>query len=220
MALSPVFVVRRTFVDLAADERPLPRGRFCTDSVLSNLKLSGMDDSFLTDCTSTDDGASDGSPYVWADEESEDEDSEVDERTTVMLQGLDLTLDRAGLLRVLHTSSFCGSFDFIYVPCDFQSFLPQGFGVVNFTSHRDALSFQRQPPVELGNVRVLWSDKEQGLSENVERYRNSPVMHASVPDCCRPSLVQGDELAPLPMPTKAIKAPKIKKRTSRPELCA
>lgn len=223
MALSPMFVVKRTFVGLAEDNRPLPRGRFCTDSMLINVKLCDMelsDDSVLSDCVSTDDGASDGAPIVWADEESADEDSEVDERTTVMLQGLEISLDREGLLCVLNSSSFCGSFDFVYVPCDFHTFLPQGFAVVNFANHSDAWTFQQQPPAVLSNVRVLWSDREQGLAENVERYRNSPVMHASVPDCCRPSLVQQDVLVPLPKPTKAINAPKIKRRISRPDLSA
>eukprot|EP00971_Amphidinium_carterae_P024843 490292-Amphidinium_carterae.2 len=33
---------------------------------------------------------------------------------------------------------------------------------------------------------VDWNDRQQGLAPLVERYRNSPVMHESVPEDCGP----------------------------------
>lgn len=158
---------------------------------------------------STDSGSeTDTAASRWADE-SEDE---LDERTTVMLRGLDSNIDRDALLRVLNASRFRGCFDFIYVPCDFNTQQPQGFAFVNCTSHRDAQKLRLHPPASLGAiVQTLWSDKEQRLAENVGRYRNSPVMHASLPEHSRPSLVEMDMLVALPPPTKAIKAPKVKR---------
>merc|ERR1711959_790822 len=125
----------------------------------------------------------------WADES----DDELDGRTTVMLRGLDSSMDRDELLRVLNASRFRGCFDFLYVPCDFNTRQPQGFGFVNFTNNMDARRFQLQPPASLGvDAQTLWSDKEQGLAENVGRYRNSPIMHPSLPEHFRPSLVRMD----------------------------
>merc|ERR1719146_492709 len=50
----------------------------------------------------------------------------------------------------------------------------------------------------------------RGLAENVERYRNSPLMHESVPMECKPALydVDGRRIA-FPSPTKAIPKPRI-----------
>jgi hypothetical protein len=157
-----------------------------------------------TDCGSE----TDSTVSRWADES----DDEFDGRTTVMIRGLDATMDRDELLRALNVSHFRGSFDFIYVPCDFNTHRPQGFAFVNFTSHRDAHKFQLQPPASLGaEACTLWSDKEQGLAENMARYRNSPVMHPSLPEHLRPSLVRIDTLVALPKPTRPIKAPKVKR---------
>merc|ERR1719329_1060716 len=64
----------------------------------------------------------------WADELED----ELDVRTTVMLRGLDSCMDRDALLRVLNSSRFRGCFDFLYVPCGFNTLQPQGFAFVNF----------------------------------------------------------------------------------------
>jgi hypothetical protein len=162
-----------------------------------------MDSSRSTECGSETDSA----PSRWADESND----ELDERTTVMLRGLDSSMDRDELLRVLNASCFRGCFDFMYVPCDLTAQLPKGFAFINFTRHADAEEFQLQPPTSFGAAaRAFWSDKEQGLAENVARYRNSPLMHRSVPKHLRPSLVRMDSLVALPQPTRNLKAPKVK----------
>lgn len=58
---------------------------------------------------------------------------------------------------------------------------------------------------------VAWNDKQQGLPALVERYRNSPVMHASVPEECKPVIISDGRRAPFPAPTQKVKAPKIGK---------
>lgn len=218
MALASSFIVKRTFLELA-EELQLPRARFSTDSFLSTSKVDDMDRSCspkLSDMEggpSTDSGTETESPSSrWAD----DSEDELDARTTVMLQGLNLRMDRDELLVALNASRFRGRFDFIYVPCDFNTWQPQGFGFINFARHVDAEQFRLQPPASLGaDARTLWSDKEQGLAENVGRYRNSPVMHPTVPERSRPSLVHMDSLVALPHPTRQIKAPKVKRALCR-----
>jgi len=58
---------------------------------------------------------------------------------------------------------------------------------------------------------VVWNDKCQGLSELVERYRNSPVMHASVPQECKPVIFLNGRTVKFPEPTQQIKPPKVAK---------
>merc|ERR1712070_1091073 len=58
-----------------------------------------------------------------------------------------------------------------------------------------------------------WSDPYQGLAANVERYRNSPVMHESVDDEHKPVVFFGGVRQAFPPPTKLIKAPKTVHRS-------
>jgi hypothetical protein len=53
---------------------------------------------------------------------------------------------------------------------------------------------------------VCWSTL-QGHQSHVERYRNSPVMHESVPDDFKPLLFVDGQRIPFPEPTKRIREP-------------
>lgn len=129
-----------------------------------------------------------------------------------MLRGLDSSMSRNELLRVLNASTFRGRFDFVYVPYDLETRRPKGFAFVNFSTHMDAEEFQLEPPASLGvDARAFWSHKEQGLAQNVDRYRNSDIMHRSVPKHFRPSLVKMDAFVALPQPMRTLKAPKLKR---------
>jgi hypothetical protein len=242
MAFTPPFVVSRTFLELAEESR-LRRPRFNSEGVLSIFMPDNLDGGLSTDrgievndvevtpevayvehcCSpiidvesslSTDCGSEADSTVSCRADQSGDE---LDARTTVMLRGLDSSMDREKLLRVLNASRFRGCFDFIYAPCDLSTQKPKGFGFVNFISHMDAHEFLVQSLASLGlgaDAQAFWSDKEQGLAENVGRYRNSPIMHRSVPKHFRPSLVRMDSLVPLPQPTRTLKPPKVKRASS------
>merc|ERR1719384_1088623 len=56
--------------------------------------------------------------------------------------------------------------------------------------------------------KVSWSDPHQGLDAHVKRYRNSPLMHESVPDSYRPVLFSHGVRVPFPPPTKRVKPPR------------
>merc|ERR1719350_2632681 len=60
---------------------------------------------------------------------------------------------------------------------------------------------------------VVWNDKHQGLAALVERYRNSPVMHESVPETCKPILLCNGRITQFPSPTQRIKPPRVCKKS-------
>merc|ERR1711959_365651 len=59
---------------------------------------------------------------------------------------------------------------------------------------------------------VCWGDPLQGLEAHVERYRNSPVMHQSVPDEYKPAVFVNGIRSTFPSPTKRIRT--LKKHIS------
>jgi len=50
----------------------------------------------------------------------------------------------------------------------------------------------------------------QGLEDNIERYRNSPVMHEAVPAQYKPLLFDGGVPVAFPAPTKSIRFPRLR----------
>lgn len=140
-------------------------------------------------------------------------------KTTVMLRNLPNNYTRELLLDLLQREGFGGTFDFVYLPIDFKSQAGLGYAFVNFTTPADAT---RCWPVFEGFTNwsmpsskvcsVTWGNPLQGLSAHVERYRDSPVMHQSVPDEWKPVLFVDRVRVPFPPPTKPIKLPKLRVR--------
>lgn len=149
---------------------------------------------------------------------------ETQEKTTLMLRNLPAGYTRQLVQELLEDEGFDGCFDFVYMPMDFNSSCGLGYCFVNFVSASDAsrcwqvLDGYAEWTCPSGSApsdkvcEVRWSEPQQGLLSNIERYRNSPVMHASVPDLWKPALFQSGARLPFPLPTKAVKAPKLKGR--------
>jgi RNA recognition motif-containing protein len=140
---------------------------------------------------------------------------EQDGRTTLMLRNLPKSYTRSQLLRILDDEGFRGSYCFIYVPTDFKSFSGFGYAFVAFHQHEDAVrAKQHFQGYSWGegeqSCDVAWSGPVQGRQQHVERYRNSPVMHESVPDEYKPAVFENGERMPFPAPTKAIRAPRLR----------
>merc|ERR1719343_678913 len=137
--------------------------------------------------------------------------------TTVMLRNLPDGMTHRKLLELLDSHGFAGKYDFAYLPVSFDTLAAMDFAFVNMTTPEDAQSIRahfegfRWHAPSTAACRVVWNDKQQGLSALVERYRNSPVMHESVPDECKPIILTGGRRVPFPPPTQKIKAPKILK---------
>jgi len=134
--------------------------------------------------------------------------------TTVMLRNLPDGMTHGKLLELLDSQGFAGRYDFAYLPVAFDTLAAMDFAFVNMATPEDAQSIRshlegfKWGASSTAVCRVVWNDKQQGLQALVERYRNSPVMHESVPDECKPILITGGKRVPFPPPTQKIKAPK------------
>jgi len=136
--------------------------------------------------------------------------------TTIMLRNLPEGFTREALLELLDSQGFAGRYDFAYQPVNFDTLSGLSHAFVNMLSPVDAEEIRKsldgfsEWAVPHENVcRVVWNDKQQGLAALVERYRNSPVMHESVPDSCKPVILLEGERQQFPTPTQKIKAPRI-----------
>jgi len=139
------------------------------------------------------------------------------EPTTVMLRNLPNRYTRKMFLRMLDIHGFSREYDFVYLPIDFKHRVNLGYAFVNMATHESAVrlkatlngfrawAFDSQKICE-----AVWASPHQGLAPNIERYRDSPVMHESVSDEFKPLLFKDGVRVAFPPPTKNIRAPKVR----------
>jgi len=141
-----------------------------------------------------------------------------DARTTLMLRNLPNSYSRAMFLEMLDEEGFAGDYDFVYVPIDFSRGCGLGYAFVNlarpadvprFRAHFDGFSGWKLRTSKV--CQVTWSDRDQGLKANVRRYRNSPVMHESVPDGYKPVLFSDGARVPFPEPRGRLVRPSARR---------
>lgn len=140
-------------------------------------------------------------------------------RTTVMIRNMPNNYTQGMLMELVDSMGFAGCYDFIYLPIDFKTQAGLGYAFINFVSVAQAMqcfdqfegfSGWRVPSDKVCSV--TWSTPTQGFEEHVERYRNSPVMHPSLPEEWKPALFQHGVRVAFPPPTKQIKSPKIRQQ--------
>merc|ERR1719420_1373718 len=103
---------------------------------------------------------------------------------------------------------------------DFKQKAGLGYAFVNLIDHATAETF-RQHFLSSGlsgssgcSVQgerfcdVTWCESLQGVETHIDRYRNSPVMHSSVPDEFKPALFEDGRRVDFPPPTKRLRPPK------------
>jgi len=134
--------------------------------------------------------------------------------SSVMMRNLPNDYTRTMLLELLRTEGFAGMFDFVYVPVDFRSCSGLGYAFINFNSFESAerfrqhfTGFEQWSSASDKVCEVAWSAL-QGLEAHIERYRNSPVMHESVPEDQKPIIFEGLVAVPFPVATKKIRVPR------------
>jgi hypothetical protein len=140
-------------------------------------------------------------------------------RTTIMLHNLPDGLTRMMLVDLLDTEGFTGTYDFVYLPIAFDTMQGLNHAFVNMLCQADAErlwahfeGFTRWAVPSSRACNVAWNDKQQGVEELIERYRNSPVMHPSVPEEWKPLIIRGGHPCTFPPPTQKIKLPKVFRR--------
>jgi hypothetical protein len=134
--------------------------------------------------------------------------------TTVMLRNLPNDYKRDMLMDILESQGFAGCFDFVYLPFDFKKHAGLGYAFVNLVNHEEADRAMREltgfRDWKLKSHKVLevtWSKPLQGLDSNIERYKNSSVMHPDVPDQFKPLLLADGVPVAFPPPTRSLQSP-------------
>mmetsp|Transcript_711 Transcript_711/g.1224 ORF Transcript_711/g.1224 Transcript_711/m.1224 type:complete len:298 (-) Transcript_711:351-1244(-) len=139
---------------------------------------------------------------------------QLDGNTTVMLRNLPNNYSRNMLLDLLDGQGFCGLYDFVYMPMDFSKRANLGYAFVNLLTPQVAVKLWEAmdgfldwsiPTAKV--CKVGWSHPHQGLQANLNRYRNSPVMHESVPEEYKPVLFFNGVPQQMPPPTRKLKVP-------------
>lgn len=136
-------------------------------------------------------------------------------RTTLMLRNLPNNYTRSMLVDLLDSEGFARRYDFVYVPHDFKTNAGLGFAFVNLVTPYDAEcmkqqleGFRRWCLPSSKTCTVGWSSEDQqGLSANIQRYRNSSVMHHSVSQECKPLLLKDGVPLEFPKSTRKIWPP-------------
>ncbi|CAK0882793.1 unnamed protein product [Prorocentrum cordatum] len=198
-------VVRGTFIEVVEGEENQPP-ETAVKRALSAPVLSFRREEEAAHCL--------GSPADLAQQSVEVEDQVSQEpKTTVAIRNIPLDFTRDQLQQHLDAGGFAGQYDILFslpanrlreVP-EFRLRLCEFFRLSSDSAQRmlaelDGCSWGA-PGEEL--LVVSWS-LTQGLDEHVERYRNSPLMHESMLDDCRPIVLQGGARAEFPPPTTRV----------------
>jgi len=139
--------------------------------------------------------------------------------STVMMRNIPNSYTRERLLFLLDSHGFAGFYDLVYLPIDFTSRSGLGYAFINFRTAADARRFREY--FHGFDDWGVFSEKacdahgsatHQGLEANIERYRNSPMMHESVPDEFRPVIFKAGVRVPFPPPTRRLRAPDLRRR--------
>jgi hypothetical protein len=183
---------------------PLQAEAHAADACRKQRKSVGFDD--YSDRASTCSGSAESSEVTSNSDSS---------GTTVIMRNIPNRFSQAVLAAVLDKQGFSGVYDLIYVPVDFATGVSFGYAFVNLISVDEAERFMtifdgfKWGGSSKKVCSVALCDDNESPSERVERYRNLPVMHSSVPDSFKPAMYLGGERVPFPAPTKRLRAPRI-----------
>jgi hypothetical protein len=143
---------------------------------------------------------------------------EAHELTSLMIRNIPNNISRSGLISLFNSFGFRACVDFLYLPIDFDRRANLGYAFLNFVNGMEASRFMdvfngfSAWPGHLTSKKVIsvqWTTGLQGLEAHVARYRNTPLMHGSVPEECRPVMLQHGEQVPFPAPTKTLRKPRL-----------
>lgn len=136
-------------------------------------------------------------------------------RTNVLLRNIPSRFTREMLVKMLDSEGFEACYNFIYLPCDFVTENTLGYAFVNMVTNEEAnralAHFKGFCDWKIPSSRVCetsWGREGADLFWHIQRYRNSSVMHHSVPEKFRPALFCDGVQISFPPPTRQIPAPR------------
>jgi len=128
---------------------------------------------------------------------------QVDISTTLVIRRLPKSLRRDDVARLLDSHGLLGLYNFLYTPVDFKVDLGSGFAIVNFedeSAARSALSKLAGCQIAGVELAVERSKAHRGgITALIERYHNSPLMDASMPDAYKPAFFLNGCRSPFPV---------------------
>jgi hypothetical protein len=232
--MAVIVVARNNFWEVHAEEFEFARRRAMTDSLMNRTFDVQEEDEKMeesaetsTQAPSDTDSVAEGScsRLCWSDE-SDDElvqcgppgnwtkamqsQSVEDTFTSVIFRHLPKKFTQALLIELLRCEGFASVVDFLYVPSDFKKGVCLSYAIVNFATNSDASSAMahfQDFQVEDRELALEWSASHQGRDALVEKYRNSAVMHHSVPTVYKPLVFSAGKQVIFPPPTESITPP-------------
>jgi hypothetical protein len=140
----------------------------------------------------------------------------VSHHTTLRISNLPAEYSRQLFAQTLDKEGFAGFYDFLFVPLNLRSNLCDGVALVNFRSSATAAEayklFESFSTWLVDSQQVSipsWSEYDQGLDALIERYRNSPLMHRTVPETFKPAIFNAfGEISQFPDATRAVRKPR------------
>jgi len=119
---------------------------------------------------------------------------------------------RDELLTMLNREGFAGFYDFVHLPVDFLTKTGFSYAVINMIDHSAALRAKQHFDGSIADFpcEAGWNRPQQGLEVHLERYRNSPLMHDSIPEHYRPLFFVNGVRENFPAPTTRIRPPRIR----------
>jgi hypothetical protein len=103
---------------------------------------------------------------------------------------------------MLDAAGLQGLYDFAYLPMDFKKGKVFGHAILNFVAN-DCAEKANSHFAEAG-ANIEWCDSHQGFDDLIQRYRNSPIMHPSMPEMTKPIIFCNGLVAPFPSPTEEV----------------
>jgi len=141
----------------------------------------------------------------------------VDFRTSLMFRGLPTEYNRAMFISMLNSEGFAGKFTLVYMPTDFKQGCSFGYAFACFDSNDAARvakahfeGYNKWVIVSSKECDVDWCSDVQGLDAHIQKYRNSPMMHHSVPEEHKPVIFQNGAMVAFPCPTRRIPKPRCR----------
>jgi RNA recognition motif-containing protein len=138
------------------------------------------------------------------------------DRTSLLLKNLPNNISRQGLMELFDSLGFKGCYNFLYMPMDFERGANLGYAFLNLTSGLQGERFARlfqgfsAWPSKFSSKKVTeiqWNTAQRGVADHIERYRNSPLFHRSVPEEWRPLLLRNGVPVAFPPPTRILRKP-------------